>query len=173
MGGYSLDPTASSMRNIFFCSHHNLEQDVVRTLLLPRPHPQQGEGGGDAEIIHSRRNWIDFLSSEVTEEHLASLGLDCHKAATMDELMRSEAQDNPDILRYHASSDWLDGGGSVHTRLLRSVEDTGEGNGEGATIRNYAFNRYVSLQVRMQYPLQASSWTEFVKFPSAVPLNQR
>lgn len=100
------------------------------------------DDAGRVEILHSHTDEVQFLSSDATKERLSSLGLHrCHKMADMGQLVREEARDNPDILRYHASSDWLEGDGwGLHKVLRRSAEE----GSEGGSIEDYAFDRYVS-----------------------------
>ena len=66
----------------------------------------------------------------------------------MGALIGEEVRGNPDILRYHASSDWLarDGGAELRRLVRRSIqagEDEGEGI-DGEIFEHYEFDKYVS-----------------------------
>ena len=84
-----------------------------------------------------------------------SLGLDnCYSIAKLEELINREIQENANILRYHASKDWLEQYEEQHRLLRRDVE-------EEPPISEYDFKRYVST---LRYALYKSQIRKYPRF---------
>ena len=62
------------------------------------------------EIIHIRRDWVEFISSEADEDSLAAMGLHpCHKSAPLGDLIAAELEESVGTFQHHtADSNSLD-----------------------------------------------------------------
>ena len=79
-----------------------MEPSYARDLLRSSTHGSSDAGHDGVEIVHSREDWIELISSQATESSLAELGVGpCRRQLWVSELVEAEMRENLDVLQHH------------------------------------------------------------------------